>query len=97
MKNASGKRSRRLTWEPATAGCRTGWPNAVTRRPRVDLLTNPLDGLGSHIQYDTPFIPLQADFNHLPFVGDQNDLVVFNASLHYSTRFETTLCEAWRI
>ena len=63
----------------------------------VDLLTNPLDGLGSHIHYDTPFIPIQADFNHLPFVGDQIDLVVFNASLHYSTRFETTLCEAWRI
>jgi SAM-dependent methyltransferase len=63
----------------------------------VDVLINPLDGLGAWVQYDAPFIPVQADFDHLPFQGAQFDLVIFNASLHYSTRYETTLCEAWRL
>jgi SAM-dependent methyltransferase len=63
----------------------------------VDLLANAQDGLGAWVQYDAEFIPIQADFNHLPFQKDQLNLVIFNASLHYSTRYETTLCEAWRL
>ncbi len=63
----------------------------------VDLSTNPLDGLGAvEAYYEREFIPIQADYNHLPLVGNQLDLVVFNASLHYSTQYETTVCEAWR-
>jgi SAM-dependent methyltransferase len=63
----------------------------------VDLLTNPLDGLGAHIHYDAAFTPLQADFDQLPFTEEQIDLVIFNASLHYSTHYETTLTEALRV
>lgn len=63
----------------------------------VDLLTNSLDGLGAHIHYDTTFTPMQAEFDRLPLAEDQIDLIVFNASLHYSTHYETTLCEALRV
>jgi SAM-dependent methyltransferase len=63
----------------------------------LDLLTNSSDGLGSHIFYDTQFTPLQAEFDCLPFKDAQADLLVFNASLHYSTSFETTLGEAQRV
>ncbi len=63
----------------------------------VDLLTNSADGLGAHVHYDAAYTPVQAEFDRLPFVGDQIDLIVFNASLHYSTHYETTLCEALRV
>jgi len=95
------KRTRR-TLSAVDLGAGNGWlayrlAQRGHQAAAVDLLTNPLDGLGSHVHYDAPFTPIQADFNHLPFIADQMDLVVFNASLHYSTRYETTLCEAWRI
>jgi ubiquinone/menaquinone biosynthesis C-methylase UbiE len=63
----------------------------------VDLLTNPLDGLGAHVHYDAAFTPAQAEFDRLPFVENQIDLVIFNASLHYSTHYATTLREALRV
>ncbi|HZD58634.1 MAG TPA: methyltransferase domain-containing protein [Anaerolineales bacterium] len=63
----------------------------------VDLLTNSSDGLGCHIFYPTRFTPVQAEFDCLPFREVQADLVVFNASFHYSTRYETTLREAQRV
>lgn len=63
----------------------------------VDLLTNPFDGLGAHIHYDVAFTPVQAEFDRLPFVGDQVDLAVFNGSLHYALDYATTLAEALRV
>lgn len=63
----------------------------------VDLLTNAFDGLGAHVHYDVAFTPVQAEFDRLPFVGDQVDLAVFNGSLHYSVDYETTLNEALRV
>jgi len=63
----------------------------------VDLLINAVDGLGAHVHYDSIFTPVQAEFDRLPFVEQQIDLIVFNASLHYSTNYETTLCEALRV
>jgi SAM-dependent methyltransferase len=63
----------------------------------VDLLTNPLDGLGAWVHYDAGFVPVQAEFEHLPFQARQMDFAVFNASLHYSTGYEKTLGEAWRV
>ncbi len=63
----------------------------------VDLLTNPLDGLGAWEKYDAGFVPVQAEFEHLPFQAGQMDFTVFNASLHYSTGYERTLGEAWRV
>lgn len=63
----------------------------------IDLLTNSSDGLGAHIHYHAAFIPVQAEFDHLPFTGAQADMVIFNASLHYSTCYEHTLSEALRV
>ncbi len=57
----------------------------------VDLLVNEWDGLGAHRFYDTPFTPVQAEFDALPFAAGQFDWIVFNASLHYSTDFVQTL------
>ncbi len=63
----------------------------------VDLQIGSVDGLGAHIHYDASFLPIQADFNHLPFSHRQADLVIFNASFHYSTDYEASLLEAMRI
>ncbi|HSD83686.1 MAG TPA: class I SAM-dependent methyltransferase [Anaerolineae bacterium] len=63
----------------------------------IDLLTNSLDGLGAYVHYDAAFTPVQAEFDRLPFSENQIDLIIFNASLHYSTHYETTLCEALRV
>ncbi|MFQ5737469.1 MAG: class I SAM-dependent methyltransferase [Acidobacteriota bacterium] len=63
----------------------------------VDLLTNAEDGLGSHVYYDAPFTPVQAEFEHVPFQSKQFDLCIFNASFHYSTCYEATLREALRL
>ncbi|MCS7221666.1 MAG: class I SAM-dependent methyltransferase [Anaerolineae bacterium] len=63
----------------------------------VDISLDAKDGLGAHIYYDSVFIPIQAEFDHLPFAGDQADLAIFNASLHYSTDCASTLAEALRV
>jgi SAM-dependent methyltransferase len=62
----------------------------------VDLLTNASDGLGAHVHYDAAITPVQAEFDRLPFGRGQADLAIFNAALHYSTQYETTLREALR-
>ncbi len=63
----------------------------------VDLGLSARDGLGAHIHYDAPILPVQAEFDHLPFESDQFDLVVFNAALHYSENYEISLAEALRV
>jgi SAM-dependent methyltransferase/uncharacterized protein YbaR (Trm112 family) len=63
----------------------------------IDLLTNPTDGLGTHIYYEAAFTPVQSEYDCLPFTGQQFDLVVFNASFHYSTDYAATLREALRV
>ncbi|MDQ4076794.1 MAG: methyltransferase domain-containing protein [Chloroflexota bacterium] len=63
----------------------------------IDLQTSKLDGLGAYIYYDVAFTPLQGDFDRLPFLAEQIDLVVFNGSLHYSTEYIRTLREALRV
>lgn len=66
----------------------------------VDLLTNEQDGLGAaeHFRSHLPelFPRFQAELDRLPFAGRQFDLCIFNASLHYSERYEQTLREAIR-
>jgi SAM-dependent methyltransferase len=66
----------------------------------VDLITNSQDGLGAATHYHHELgssIPrVQAELNCLPFQGEQFDVVVFNASLHYSEDYEVTLREALR-
>jgi len=63
----------------------------------IDLLDDPLDGLGATRHYAAAFAPLLAEFDRLPLASDQMDLAVFNASLHYSTDYATTLTETLRV
>jgi SAM-dependent methyltransferase len=63
----------------------------------IDLMDNNFDGLGAHIYYDTALLPIQAEFDHLPFEAQQADLAIFNASFHYSAHFEDTLKEIMRV
>jgi SAM-dependent methyltransferase len=63
----------------------------------VDLLTNPRDGLGAHVHYETMFTPIQAEYDSLPLDDSQFDVAVFNGSLHYAEDYPTTLREALRV
>ena len=63
----------------------------------VDLVKNSCDGLGCRCYYSSVFVCVEAEFDRLPFQGDQFDLAVFNASLHYSTDCRITLEEALRV
>ena len=50
----------------------------------VDIFSDPRDGLGAARHYPVPFPTVEADFDRLPFTDSSFDLVVFNASVHYS-------------
>jgi len=63
----------------------------------IDLSINIRDGLGAHIHYDEDFVPVQADFNALPFDRGQFQLAIFNASFHYAVNFERALNEVKRV
>jgi SAM-dependent methyltransferase/uncharacterized protein YbaR (Trm112 family) len=62
----------------------------------VDLLTNDFDGLGVHRHYERGFVPVQAEFERLPFGDASVDLAIFNASFHYAADYSSTLREAFR-
>ena len=83
-------------------GAGNGWlSNRLAQRGHllaaVDLLTNNFDGLGAHTYYQAQFTPIQAEFDHLPLVSGQADLIIFNASFHYSVDYIQTLMEALRV
>src|SRR5512146_1594344 len=83
-------------------GAGNGWlSNRLAQRGHaaaaIDLSTNDFDGLGCFRYYDAAFTPVQAEFDHLPFDKSSVDLVVFNASFHYSTNYAGTLGEARRV
>jgi len=63
----------------------------------VDLGVNREDGLGAHVHYDAGFLPVQAEYDRVPFVDGLFDLAIFNASFHYSPDYRTTLAEAARV
>ena len=63
----------------------------------VDRLDDEADGLGACRHYPIAFPAVQADFDALPFEPYQFDVVVFNASLHYSTNPAASLREAARM
>jgi SAM-dependent methyltransferase len=63
----------------------------------VDRLDDEQDGLGAWRHYATRFVSVQADFDALPFVPGQFDLVVFNGSLHYSLNVAASLARAHRM
>jgi SAM-dependent methyltransferase len=66
----------------------------------VDLVDNDQDGLSAARHYLSflrrRFPRFQAEMDHLPFASAQFDLVVFNASLHYSEDYSRTFQEALR-
>ncbi|MBK9054422.1 MAG: methyltransferase domain-containing protein [Chloroflexi bacterium] len=63
----------------------------------VDLMTNPVDGLGTHEHYDATYLPLQAEFDHLPLADAQADVAIFNGAFHYATNYEQSLQETLRV
>jgi len=63
----------------------------------VDLSVNEQDGLGAWKYYKHGYIPMQAEFNHLPVMDSFADAVIFNASFHYSENYMETLKEAKRV
>ncbi len=63
----------------------------------IDLTVNDFDGLGCYRFYDSKFLPVQAEFDYLPFFKNSADVILFNASLHYSTNIEQTLRETLRV
>jgi SAM-dependent methyltransferase len=67
----------------------------------VDLRTDRVDGLGAGQIYrealGSQFERVQAELECLPFVSRQFELVVANASLHYSENLDLALDEACRV
>ena len=102
---AQWERKSRAGLRVADLGAGTGWLSYRLalrgHRPvAVDILTDPLDGLGAASHYfaalQQEFPTFQAEFDNLPFGTGEFDLVVFNSSLHYSTDYPRTLREARR-
>jgi SAM-dependent methyltransferase len=66
----------------------------------VDLLLNSFDGLGAADHYASELgfslQRFQAELSNLPFQDEQFDIVLFNASFHYSEDYVETLREALR-
>jgi ubiquinone/menaquinone biosynthesis C-methylase UbiE len=62
----------------------------------VDIFSDSRDGLRAARHYPISFPLVEADFNQLPFAKSSFDLVVFNASFHYSADYARTLAEARR-
>jgi SAM-dependent methyltransferase len=82
-------------------GAGTGWLSnrlaLLEHRPcAVDLSCDDHDGLGAARHFRTVFPRVQAEFDALPFPDGAADVVIFNASLHYSTDYSKTLSEALR-
>ena len=63
----------------------------------VDVLDDEADGLGAVKHYAVRFPAVQADFDRLPFLPEQFDVVVFNGSLHYARSVDETLDQARRV
>jgi SAM-dependent methyltransferase len=59
----------------------------------LDLSDDAFDGLRAAKHYLTTFELYQATFDALPFADSQFDVLVYNASLHYSTNLSRTLSE----
>jgi ubiquinone/menaquinone biosynthesis C-methylase UbiE len=86
------------------AGC--GWMSYRLslrghRAVAVDVLTDDRDGLRAARHYSNAlgrsFPKFEAEFDRLPFANASFDIVVYNASLHYSSDYSRTLAEARRV
>ena len=83
-------------------GAGVGWlTNRLTelghRAVALDLSIDDHDGLGAARHFERRVVCRQAEMDALPVADRSVDLVVFNASLHYSTDLARTLGEACRV
>ncbi len=83
-------------------GAGNGWlSNRLASRGHalaaVDLQINDADGLGAYRHYETTFLRLQAEFEHLPCADGTADLLIYNASFHYAENYDAALTEAERV
>jgi SAM-dependent methyltransferase len=94
--------SRRTVLDIGAGNCWMSFRLALLgyRPVAVDLLTNENDGLGAAVHYQDSlaevFPRFQAEITRLPFQNEQFDVVIFNASFHYSEDYEAGLREAFR-
>ncbi len=63
----------------------------------IDLTVDQHDGLGAARHFATSFARSQAEMDALPVADGSVDLVIYNASLHYSSDYRRTLSEALRV
>jgi SAM-dependent methyltransferase len=63
----------------------------------IDVTIDDQDGLGAARHYQPRWPLIQAEFDRLPFEDESVEMVVYNASLHYSTDYAQTLREALRV
>jgi SAM-dependent methyltransferase len=106
-RGVGGEGARRSEWiEPGPRaldlGAGVGWlSNRLTRLGcapcAVDLNLDQRDGLRAARHYAAAWPALQAEFDRLPLADTQADLVIYNASLHYSADYRATLAEALRV
>lgn len=83
-------------------GAGVGWlsnrlAQAGFRPCAIDISIDDQDGLGASRHYDGDWPLLRAEFDRLPLADNQADVLIFNASLHYSTDIVDTLKEACRV
>jgi SAM-dependent methyltransferase len=87
-------------------GAGTGWLSyrlaQIGHAPlAVDLTIDPRDGLGAAHHFDAAldrsFPRVRAEFDRLPLADGAADLVVYNASFHYSADYAATLAEGRRV
>ncbi len=62
----------------------------------LDIFSDGNDGLRCARHYPRRFPCIEAEFDQLPFRDGTFDLAIFNSSVHYSTDYRHTLCEARR-
>jgi SAM-dependent methyltransferase len=62
----------------------------------IDIFSDSADGLGAAQHYPFPVPAVEAEFDHLPVRLGHFDLVIYNASIHYSADYARTLREAAR-
>lgn len=82
------------------AGC--GWLShrlaQLGFRPcAIDINLDESDGLRACRHYGVRFPCIESTFDDLPLAAGSVDVVIFNASLHYSTDLERTVREAMRV
>jgi len=63
----------------------------------LDLLDDPVRGLGAARHYPQAFPRIQAELDNVPLADEQFDLAVFSASFHYAADYRAALREVRRL